>query len=82
MEFRLQAKDFMTCKQIVIGTPKRVLHFLQRKTINLRKTTYLVVDEADQLLDMGLESQMKMIIEQIRVCISGSTDICIGIIVR
>lgn len=39
--------------QIVVGTPGRVLDHLQRGTMTLEGITYLVLDEADEMLDRG-----------------------------
>jgi ATP-dependent RNA helicase RhlE len=47
--------------QIVIGTPGRIIDHLQQKTLNLSKTTVLVLDEADRMLDMGFAPQLKRI---------------------
>ncbi|KAF9410905.1 hypothetical protein HW555_010147 [Spodoptera exigua] len=52
--------------EIVIATPGRLIDFLERETTNLRRCTYLVLDEADRMLDMGFEPQIRKIIEQIR----------------
>ena len=40
---------------MVIATPGRLIDFLESKTTNLLRVTYLVLDEADRMLDMGFE---------------------------
>lgn len=62
-----QAFDLEQGVEIVIATPGRLIDFLERGTTNLRCCTYLVLDEADRMLDMGFEPQIRKIIEQIRV---------------
>ncbi|KAH8365921.1 hypothetical protein KR093_007396 [Drosophila rubida] len=61
-----QANDLERGVQIVIATPGRLLDFLQGGTTNLRRCTYLVLDEADRMLDMGFEPQIRKILGQIR----------------
>lgn len=64
-----QARDLERGVEIVIATPGRLIDFLERGVTNLRRCTYLVLDEADRMLDMGFEPQIRKIIEQIRVSI-------------
>ena len=54
--------------EIVIATPGRLIDFLESGKTNLSRCTYLVLDEADRMLDMGFEPQIRKIIDQIRVC--------------
>ncbi|XP_051167670.1 uncharacterized protein LOC127285609 isoform X2 [Leptopilina boulardi] len=61
-----QAHDLETGVEICIGTPGRLIDFLEKGNINLRRCTYLVLDEADRMLDMGFEPQIRKIIGQIR----------------
>lgn len=61
-----QARDLETGVEIVIATPGRLIDFLERNTTNLQRCTYLVMDEADRMLDMGFEPQIRQILEQIR----------------
>ncbi|XP_021923571.1 ATP-dependent RNA helicase p62-like isoform X2 [Zootermopsis nevadensis] len=61
-----QARDLERGVEICIATPGRLIDFLERGTTNLKRCTYLVVDEADRMLDMGFEPQIRKIIEQIR----------------
>lgn len=52
--------------EIVVATPGRLLDFLSANVTNMRRCTYLVLDEADRMLDMGFEAQIREIISQIR----------------
>lgn len=53
-----QARDLQRGVEIVIATPGRLIDFLENGTTNLRRVTYLVMDEADRMLDMGFEPQV------------------------
>ncbi|XP_043464025.1 probable ATP-dependent RNA helicase DDX17 isoform X2 [Leptopilina heterotoma] len=61
-----QIRDLEGGVEIVIATPGRLLDFLESGKTNLKRCTYLVLDEADRMLDMGFEPQIRKIIEQIR----------------
>ncbi|ENN73391.1 hypothetical protein YQE_09953, partial [Dendroctonus ponderosae] len=61
-----QARDLERGVEICIATPGRLIDFLEKGSTNLARCTYLVLDEADRMLDMGFEPQIRKIIEQIR----------------
>ncbi|CAN8002828.1 unnamed protein product [Ixodes hexagonus] len=61
-----QLRDIERGSEICIATPGRLIDFLEAGKVNLRRCTYLVLDEADRMLDMGFEPQIRKIIEQIR----------------
>ncbi|MDD3174925.1 MAG: DEAD/DEAH box helicase [Candidatus Nanoarchaeia archaeon] len=48
--------------EIVVGTPGRLLDHLERNTIDLTNVKYLVLDEADRMLDMGFLDDVNKII--------------------
>lgn len=52
--------------EIVIATPGRLLDFLECGAINLKRTTYLVLDEADRMLEMGFQKDLEQILQQCR----------------
>lgn len=61
-----QIRDLSRGVEIVIATPGRLIDMLESQKTNLRRITYLVLDEADRMLDMGFEPQIRKIISQIR----------------
>ncbi|OQY02658.1 MAG: RNA helicase [Desulfobacteraceae bacterium 4572_130] len=48
---------------IVVGTPGRIIDHLKRKTLKLKKIEHLIIDEADELLNMGFIEDMEKIME-------------------
>lgn len=50
--------------QIVIGTPGRILDHLERRNLSLKNAKFLVLDEADRMLDMGFIESVSKIISQ------------------
>jgi len=62
----MQIRDLQRGVEICIATPGRLIDMLESRKTNLRRVTYLVLDEADRMLDMGFEPQIRKILEQIR----------------
>lgn len=60
-----QMRKLKSGNQIVVGTPGRILDHMSRGTINLSKVSFLVLDEADQMLHMGFLPDVQQIIETI-----------------
>uniref|UniRef100_A0A6S9IVW3 RNA helicase n=1 Tax=Ditylum brightwellii TaxID=49249 RepID=A0A6S9IVW3_9STRA len=61
-----QVRDLRQGVEIVIATPGRLIDHLEQSNTNLKRVTYLVMDEADRMLDMGFEPQLRKICSQIR----------------
>ncbi|HVZ24778.1 MAG TPA: DEAD/DEAH box helicase, partial [Sediminibacterium sp.] len=51
----LQIRDLKRGVQIVVATPGRLIDLIERKAINLEKISYVVLDEADEMLNMGFQ---------------------------
>ncbi|MCF6367076.1 MAG: DEAD/DEAH box helicase [Bacteroidales bacterium] len=49
--------------QIVVGTPGRVLDMVKRKKLKVNNISYLILDEADEMLDMGFKDELDAILE-------------------
>ncbi len=58
-----QIMDLKKKPQIIVGTPGRIMDHLDRKSLSLAGTKFLVIDEADRMLDMGFGVQLDKIAE-------------------
>ncbi|XP_004674104.1 PREDICTED: probable ATP-dependent RNA helicase DDX43 [Condylura cristata] len=61
-----QIKDLLKGVDIIIATPGRLNDLQMNNFVNLRSITYLVLDEADKMLDMGFEPQIMKILLDVR----------------
>ena len=61
-----QKKDLRSGCELVIATPGRLIDFLESGDTNLKRVSFLVIDEADRMLDMGFVPQIEKIVEYIR----------------
>mmetsp|Transcript_94122 Transcript_94122/g.304523 ORF Transcript_94122/g.304523 Transcript_94122/m.304523 type:complete len:629 (-) Transcript_94122:175-2061(-) len=59
-----QLRDLANGADIVIATPGRLSDFITRGHVSMSNVKYLALDEADRMLDMGFEPQIRQIIEE------------------
>jgi superfamily II DNA/RNA helicase len=60
-----QLKQIRRNPRLIVGTPGRINDHLKRKTLNLRNTSFLVLDEVDRMLDMGFTPQINQVLETV-----------------
>ncbi|TAF64977.1 MAG: DEAD/DEAH box helicase [Cytophagales bacterium] len=60
-----QIKFLKRNAQIVVGTPGRVLDHIRRKTLSLANITTVILDEADEMLNMGFYEDISTILQQL-----------------
>ena len=60
--FAIQKTELKQKTHVVVGTPGRVLDHIERGTLSLDRISYLVIDEADEMLNMGFIEQVEAII--------------------
>lgn len=58
---------FHCALQIVIATPGRLIDVLENRYLVLSRCTYVVLDEADRMIDMGFEPDVQKILEHMPV---------------
>ena len=57
-----QIKELKAHPQIVIGTPGRIIDHMNRKTVDFSNLKVLVLDEADEMLNMGFKEDLETIL--------------------
>ncbi|MBS4192294.1 DEAD/DEAH box helicase [Bacillus sp. FJAT-49705] len=63
--FVIQKTELKQKTHVVVGTPGRVLDHIERGTLALERISYLVIDEADEMLNMGFIEQVEAIITKL-----------------
>lgn len=58
-----QIRSLKTGVHIVIGTPGRVMDHMERKTLKLDNVKMMILDEADEMLDMGFREDIESVLE-------------------
>ncbi|HEX7902831.1 MAG TPA: DEAD/DEAH box helicase [Chitinophagaceae bacterium] len=58
-----QIRDLKRGTHIVVATPGRLIDLIERKAINLEKIHYVVLDEADEMLNMGFKEDIEFILK-------------------
>jgi len=52
--------------EIVVATPGRLIEMIRKRTIKTTRVTFIVLDEADRMFEMGFEAQLRSVMCQIR----------------
>ncbi len=60
----IQIRSIKKGTNIVVGTPGRLHDLIRRKVLKLRSIRWMVLDEADEMLDMGFKDDLDAILEQ------------------
>ena len=63
-DVRNQLRDLERGSDLLVATPGRLVDLIERGRISLEGIKFLVLDEADRMLDMGFEPQIRRIVEQ------------------
>jgi ATP-dependent RNA helicase DDX3X len=61
---RAQLKELAFGAHIIVATPGRLTDFVDRGIVSLAEVQYLILDEADRMLDMGFEPQIRKLVLQ------------------
>lgn len=61
-----QFKELKAGCELVVATPGRLIDMLKMKALTMLRATYLILDEADRMFDLGFEPQIRSIVGQIR----------------
>ena len=63
---RDQGRDLAKGCHVLVGTPGRLNDFVEGKEVSLSNVSKLVVDEADRMLDMGFEPQIRKAVNEVK----------------
>ncbi|HYQ48651.1 MAG TPA: DEAD/DEAH box helicase [Thermodesulfovibrionales bacterium] len=64
IDYIKQRDDIARGVDMLIGTPGRLIDYLKQKVYSLKKTRFLVIDEADRMFDMGFISDIRFLLRR------------------
>ena len=64
IDYHKQREEIAKGVDVLVGTPGRLIDYLKQKVYSLRKTQFLVIDEADRLFDMGFISDLRFLLRR------------------
>ncbi len=64
MNYIKQRDDIAKGADLLVGTPGRLIDYLKQKVYSLRKTQFLVIDEADRMFDMGFIKDLRFLLRR------------------
>ena len=73
----VQLREMERGCDILVATPGRLSDLIERARVSLSRVNYLALDEADRMLDMGFEPQIRRIVEQVRGAHNRPTICCV-----
>ena len=72
-----QIEDLRRGAQIIVATPGRLIDLMSRRAVNIKTISYVVLDEADEMLNMGFREDIEGILsvtpDEKRVCLFSAT---------
>ena len=64
IDYQKQMDTLRKGVDVLIGTPGRLIDYLKQHVYNLKKTQYLIIDEADRMFDMGFIDDLRYLIKK------------------
>jgi ATP-dependent RNA helicase RhlB len=65
IDYKEQAEGLQKGTDVVIGTPGRIIDYYKQGVLKTKDIKFLVIDEADRLLDLGFEKDMRFILRKL-----------------
>ena len=64
IDYQKQREELAKGVDVLIGTPGSLIDYLKQKVYSLKKTQFLVIDEADRMFDMGFISDLRFMLRR------------------
>jgi len=65
IDYRKQMEILHNGVDVLVGTPGRLIDYYKQHVYNLKKTRYLIIDEADRMFDMGFIDDLRYLIKKL-----------------